>query len=218
MQSFKKFVEENIVGTIDESAGLSRILQKLKEDIPFLSISAFRKDKKLQQNRKDNNSLMETIRKEFGNIGAYKMIGHWKECSVPLKDGEKISDCKGTVTDTLEESWLIPFPKDTDVEKINSVAQKLSKKYFQDGYIIREKTDVLMKNKFGEVWDNLGKADENSFKTGFKKMKDMQGYSELKKKRRKGTLINIVFEDVYIVIPKPCNSSKMIFNKRNILY
>jgi hypothetical protein len=207
-------------GRVDESgAGISRVLKTLDSGVDFLIITAFRGTSSKKENTQNNNKLIKYIRSEYGTkIGAYKLVGHWKECSEPLKDNEKISDCKGQITDTLEESWLIVKPDDFNSEDFLKIAIKSATKYNQDAFIIRKDGKLTINGKDGTVWEDLGKANKKSLSQGFSKIVDVQGFSELKKNRGKGRSANIVFESLNIVIPKEQNSSKELFTRANILY
>lgn len=211
---------EDGYGQVDESgAGISRVLKTLENNADFLIITAFRGSNTKKENQKANNELIKYIRSEFGNkAGAYKLVGHWKECSEPLEDGQKISDCKGTIKDSLEESWLIARPKDVTKEDFFSTAKKTAKKYNQDAFVIRQNGVLTLNGKDGETWADLGKANKKSLSTGFSRVIDVQGYSELKKTRKSGRNINIIFEELSIMIPKGNNSSKQLFSVANILY
>ena len=196
-------LKEEFIGQLDESgAGLNRVLSVLEDQSKdFLFITASRGDKTSKENRKGNNQLIKALRKKLGKeIGAYKIIGHWKECSVPLEDGETIKDCKGAVKNALEETWLIVKTDDITSETFDNVAQEIAKKYYQDAYVIRTKGKLTLNGKDGTVWGDLGKASKSSLSTGFEK------------------IANIVFEDIYLTIPKDNISSKKLFSSANILY
>lgn len=210
----------NQYGTLDESgAGLSRVLQKLESNEGFIFITAFRGSESTKNNIKKNNDLIKSLRSEIGTkVGAYKIVGHWKECSEPLKDNEDISKCKGTITNALEETWLIIKPESVSSDDFDKVAQKIAKKYNQDAYVIRKNGKLTLNGKDGSVWEDLGKANKESLSSGFSKISNIQGYSELKKLRNKGRTQNIVFEGISLVIPKDNNMSKMLFDKANILF
>lgn len=207
-------------GTIDESgAGISRVLKTLEDGNDFLIITASRGKFSKKENAKRNSQLIKSIRDELGvKSGAYKLVGHWKECNHKLEDGQKISDCKGAIKDELEESWLIPKPKNIAPEEFLDIAKKVAKKYDQDAFVIRIDGKLTLNGKDGTVWEDLGKADKKSISTGFSRIIDVQGYSELKKQRNKGRNINIIFEDIALVVPKDNNNSKRLFASANILY
>jgi len=219
MNTFEEYLIEQY-GQIDESgAGLSRVLNKLNSESDFLFITAFRNTNTTKKNIQDNNALIKSIRDEIKEkIGAYKIVGHWKECSKPLEDKLTIKDCKGKIINALEETWLIIKPSNISSDDFDELAQKMSKKYDQDAYIIRKNEKLTLNGKDGTVWEDLGKTSYDSLSSGFQKIIDKQGYSELKKLRRKGRVQNIVFEGLYSIIPKDNNMSKMLFKKANILY
>lgn len=226
--NFKKYIlkdlleyyEREYYGTLDESgAGLSRVLSKLEENIDFLFITASRGNFSKSENKQRNNELIKSIRSEIGEkIGAYKIVGHWKECSIPLKDGETIQDCKGSIENSLEETWLFTKPDNISSEEFDKIAQKNARKYDQDSYVIRSNGKLELKGKDGSSWVDLGIASKQSLSTGFEKIVNVQGYSELAKLRSKGRTANIIFEEIYLAVPKNNNSSKSLFKNSNILF
>ena len=220
MREIKEIYEKEYYGTIDESgAGLSRILKMLEDGNDFLIITASRANKSKKENLANNNKLIKDIRSKVGKkIGAYKLVGHWKECNKPLKKGETIKDCKGSIVNSMEESWLITRPERVSREEFSNIAQDMAKKYDQDAYIIRLNGKLTVNDKNGEIWEDLGKANKKSISAGFERIIDVQGYSELAKLRKKGRITNIIFEDLYLVVPKDSNSSKMLFSSAKILY
>ena len=225
---FKEFLRETkedfkpSIGKIDESgAGIKRVMSQLQSDKSFAIISAFRFTNSKKENIHRNNHLIKEVRAELGTkTGAYKLVGHWKECSVPLKDGETIKDCKGKVTNALEESWLILKPDDISDEVFEKAIQKQAQKYEQDGYIIRNAKGLFLKSKTGEVWEKWGDITKDNLKKGFEDLLSRQGYTELKKDRVHGRVQSIVFEsfDIDLVVPDDSISSKMLFGHANILY
>jgi hypothetical protein len=219
MTTFKQYITDGI-GEINE-AGISRVLKTLEDGVDFAIITAFRGSKTTKENLKDNNQLIKDIRGELGQkVGAYKIVGHWKECSEPLEDGETIKDCKGKIVNALEESWLIPKPQNIETQRFENVIQKAARKYDQDGYVIRKNGKLTVNGKDGTVWDDLGKADKKSISTGYQRILDQQGYSELKKDRVKGKSRNIIFENfrIAVVNPKDSNISRTLFKKGGFLY
>lgn len=217
-----KIIESEFYGTPDineAGAGLSRVLKVLDDNIDFLFITASRGSKSRKENKANNNKLIKDIRAEVGKkIGAYKIVGHWKECSTELKDGQTLKDCNGTIENALEETWLITRPDDVSPEEFNSLAQKISKKYEQDAYVIRINGKLTLNGKDGSEWADLGKANKDSLSTGFDKIVNVQGYSELAKLRKKGRSANIVFENLYVMKPKDNIASKLLFVESNILF
>ena len=219
MTTFKEYITE-CIGEINE-AGISRVLKNMEDGDDFAIVTAFRGSRSTKENLKNNNQLIKDIRGELGQkVGAYKIIGHWKECSVPLKQGEGIKDCKGKITNALEESWWVVKPEHIPSDRFENAIQKAARKYDQDGYIIRKNGKLTVNGKDGTVWNDLGKADKNSISTGFKRILNKEGYSELKKDRVHGKVRNIIFEDFKIGLlnPKDSNISKMIFKEAGILY
>ena len=218
-----KEYEQDFYGTLDESgAGIKRVLKQI-ENHNFLLISAFRQSYSRKENIQRNNQLIKDIRSELGTekSGGYKIVGHWKECSEPLKDNETIKDCKGKIVNALEESWLVP--SDEPVEKLIEIGKKLAQKYDQDGFIVGDDKGVYLYGKDGSLWETWGKASEKSLKQGFAAIAGLQGYTELKKDRAHGRVNNIVFEgfepfNIYLSVPKDNNISKQIFEKSGILW
>src|SRR5574343_237213 len=102
-----------------EEVGLSRVYNRLKGNVEFGIISAFRKfdnnGKKieLKENQKRNNQLLKDLRSILGNqkaYGSFRFIGHWKECSVRIPEDGKLSECEslgGEISNALEETWCI---------------------------------------------------------------------------------------------------------------
>jgi hypothetical protein len=215
----KEQYEDVFVGTIDESgAGMGRVLKMLEDGKDFVMITASRGGKSNKENQSNNYSLIKYIRQEIGmKVGAYKLVGHWKECSETLGDNDTIADCKGQITDTLEESWLVIKPDDIPSDVFLDISNKVAKKYNQDAYVIRKEGKLTLNSKNGDVWADLGRANRKSLSTGFGKIAGLQGYTELKKVRNTGRIQNIVFEGIYLSIPKSSNFSKMLYKEMNIL-
>lgn len=230
LKSLNEFLEDVVLvyetesyGTlikIDEGgAKLSRVLKLFDSNQDFMMITASRGSNSKKENSLKNNELIKSVRAELGTkTGAYKIIGHWKECSIPLKDKETIKDCKGTITNNLEETWLITKPENVTSEEFDNIAQKIAKKYQQDGYVIRLDGKLQLKGKDGATWNDLGTASSKSLSAGFSKILDTQGYSELARNRKHGNAGNIVFENLYYAAPKDNISSKRLFSELNILY
>lgn len=219
MKTFAEYILEGY-GKVDESgAGIARVLSKLEDENDFLIITAFRGNLSKKENLVNNNKLIKDLRNDLDKkVGAYKLVGHWKECTEPLKDNEKISDCKGSIKDSLEESWLIIRPNEINQKDFINVAQSIAQKYNQDAYVIRINGKLTLNGKDGTEWEDLGIASKKSISNGFGRILDLQGYSELKKNRNKGRSINIIFEDLSIKIPDDTNSSKRLFSSANILF
>lgn len=244
---YNQIVKEHLLYEIHESDGdsrvvlesgasLARVMDKLNSDIEFGLITAFRKyDEEgnkvpLKEKQKWNNELIKFFREHLGktsSYGAYRMVGHWKECSVTLPDGVKISACSehgGQIEDSLEETWLIL--NDTKSKYFFEALQATAEKYNQDGFIARVNGEFGLFGKDGDKWADFEKVNEKSLSDSFKRIVNLQGYSELKKKRTKGKLHNIIFDEVVsesiefsgINVPDCTNSSHMIYTAMNILY
>lgn len=216
--STDKDVEERTL--LEAGASLSRIMSKLTDDVDFVIITAFRKNYPYKTNQQRNNNLLREFRSMLGDnkaYGAYRLVGHWKECSVVLPDGVSIDQCVvygGEINNALEEVWLVLNDKNND--KFFDTALKMAKKYDQDAIIAHINDDFGLFGKDGSKWESFGKVSKSSLSYGFKKIVELQGYTEVAKMRKKGRLANIVFEG--ISIPNPTNSSNMLFNAINILW
>ena len=225
-KSLVEFYEKEYTGSLDESgAGIKRVLKTI-QDKNFLLISGFRQNNSTKENIQRNNKMIQEIREELGTekSGAYKLVGHWKECSVPLGDGETIKDCSkkgGSIQNALEESWLIP--SDESPETLKKIGSKYAKKYDQDGFIVGDDKGVHLYGKDGSKWETWNKITQDTLSKGFSKVVGQQGYTELKKDRVHGRVQNLVFEEfedfkMYLSIPKDNNSSKMVFKYQDILF
>ena len=205
---------------LESGASLSRILSKLKGDDDFVMITAFRKNNTYKQNQQNNNSLIKSLRQKLGNIkayGAYRLVGHWKECSVELPDNitiDKCSEYDGKIQDTLEESWLIL--NDQKNPKFFDVTLEMARKYKQDAIVARIGKDFGLFGKNGKKWEDFGAISGKSIDYGFNRIIGLQGFTELKKTRNKGRIINIILEG--ISIPNPSNSSNKLYKAMNLLY
>jgi len=224
-------VEERCI--LESGASLSRVMSKLKdESVDFCIITAFRKYENgekvsIKTNQTKNNQLLKDVRSKLGKgYGAYRLVGHWKECSVELPDDINISQCSsygGRIEDSLEESWLILNQPSTDL--FFGVMQQIAKKYKQDAFVARIDGDFGLYGKDGSKWENFGKVSNDSISSSFKKVIGLQGYSELKKKRIKGDVHNIIFDKLTeninflgISVPNATNSSGMLYKSMNILW
>ena len=211
--------------TINES-GLSRILSKLQDqNTEFIIITAFRRDNSLSVNQENNNSLLKDFRaigKNPKGFGAYHLIGHWKECDKELTDDMSIDDCDkigGTLHDSIEEAWLIMNDKHIDSKTFFSIAISIAKKFKQDGFIAKIHNEPFgVYNKNGGLMYEFNNITSNSFKSGFEKLVNLQGYSEIKKVKNRGRIFNIIFESIGIVtIPGVNNMETQIFRLLNLL-
>lgn len=211
--------EQDGLGTIninEAGSNLQRVISQAK-DKDFIIITASRAKFSRSENAKRNNELLKSLRIALGTkIGAYKIVGHWKEAAEPLEPGQTFDDYTGPITNALEDSWLIVKPDDISIEDLDNQAQILAKKYDQDAYVFKSDNSIFLKGKDGDVWNNLGSVSTDSVSRGFEKILNTQGYSELKKLRDKGRIQNIVFENLFIASPKDNISSKQLFETNNI--
>lgn len=225
-------VEERKV--LEAGASLSRVMSKLKGDgVEFGVITAFRKyenDKRvpLKVNQGKNNELLRYFRGRMGQkgYGAYRLVGHWKECSVELPDGVNISQCSahgGKVEDSLEETWLII--NDPQSDQFFDVLVEAARKYGQDAFVAKVGDKFGLFGKDGTQWESYGTLSNDSISSSFKKVIGLQGYSELKKKRVRGDVHNIVFDTIKeniefigISVPNDTNSSLMLYKSMGIYW
>jgi hypothetical protein len=214
-ESFIKKFEEDEIGTIVE-ATFNRVVNAIKNNT-FAMITASRGNYSKSENRKRNKQLLQDLREMLNtkSVGAYPLVGHWKECSVSLPEGAKISDCEklgGKLKDSLEQSWLINKPEGVSEDEFFDACVKLAKKYEQDGFVFKgEKHKFGVYTKNGDLDFAFNKEpDDESITLGFEKIIDLQGFSQYKKDRDKGLVRNIVFE-TYFVLPKDNISSKRAF-------
>jgi len=213
-----KEVEERTL--LEAGASLSRIMKQLTSDKDFVMITAFRKEHPYKVNQKRNNSLLREFRSQLGtqkDFGAYRLIGHWKECSVVLPDGVTIDKCLeygGTITNTIEEVWMIL--NDSNNPNFFDAAIKMVKKYDQDAIVARVNGNFGLFGKDGMKWESFGQVTKNTLSYGFNRIVGIQGYTEVAKMRKRGRITNIVFEG--ITIPNPTNSSHMLYKSMNILW
>ena len=221
----KEILEELELGMISEATfnRIKKMIQDSKND--FVIITASRGDFSRKENQKRNTELLQELRKKLNrkDIGAYRLVGHWKECSKELPEGSDISDCSklgGKIIDSLEDSWFINIPQDIDKKEFENVIQELAKKYSQDAYIIRIDGKTELKGKDGSSWETFKNVSGNpdEFVTnGFKDLLGRQGFTQFKKDRDSGKIRSIIFE-VSGVSPKNNNMSKMLFTKMGIKY
>jgi len=228
--TFKDFYEEyqyNEIGQIDESgAGIRRVVSRLKDAEAFAMISASRGIYSRKENRKRNNELIRELRTIFDlpkGFGAYKLVGHWKECrnETDLKEVFSPEDCPGEVVDEIEDSWLIIKPPQIGIFEFEKVIQKTAQKYNQDAYVWGENGKVFVKSKHGELWESLGKVSDKVLTKGFESVVNVQGYTQLKKDRAHGRVQNIVFKEsfeIHLVVPKDNIASKRAFTSLGISY
>lgn len=144
MKGFKQFSYEPIA--IDDfgkdstnlnaitEAGLSRILQKVKqEDNDFVIITAYRGDMNKKQKIAKNKELRDWFNRN--KMGVYQLVGHWRECSV---QGVKYEDCPtDKLTDVIERSYLAIRPDNMTPKDFFQKMKYLTSLYKQDGAVIK---------------------------------------------------------------------------------
>lgn len=213
--------EKEFIGTLDETgASMKRVASVLESKSDFLFITESRAELSRKKNSQNNDCIVKFFRDEFKlQLGAYKLIGHWRECSELLKDNETIKDCKGKTIDVFEEAWLIVKPDDKDSDLFAEAALKTSIKYDQEAYIVRTNNKTTLNNgKNGEILEEFKNIGIDSLSSGFEKILDNQGYSELARYRTHGRIEPIIFENFYVAKPKNVNMSKMLFGYGKILF
>lgn len=114
-------------------AGLSRVLQKIKqENNDFAVISAYRDKYDKKENIKRNRKLRTEFNKK--KMGVYQLIGHWRECQLEDVDYE---DCpKEYIVDAIERSYLVIKPKEMEQESFKDLIHDMTKRYKQDASVI----------------------------------------------------------------------------------
>ena len=146
MKGFKQFSYEPIA--IDDfgkdstnlnaitEAGLSRILQKVKqEDNDFVIITAYRGEMDKKQKIAKNKELRDWFNRN--KMGVYQLVGHWRECSI---QGMKYEDCPtDKLVDVIERSYLAVRPDNMPPKDFFQKMKYLTSLYKQDGSVIRVK-------------------------------------------------------------------------------
>ena len=146
MKGFKQFSYEPIA--IDDfgkdstnlnaitEAGLSRILQKVKqEDNDFVIITAYRGEMDKKQKISKNKELRDWFNRN--KMGVYQLVGHWRECSV---QGVEYEDCPtDKLVDVIERSYLAVRPDDMKPKDFFQKMKYLTSLYKQDGSVIKIK-------------------------------------------------------------------------------
>lgn len=217
------YIPSNEQNILESGASLNRIMSTLsKKNLDFGIITSFRKSDEISLDKKQekNDQLLKYIRSMLGDqkaYGTYRMIGHWKECSVPLQDGDTIKQCVlrgGVIQDTVEESWLIINDKYNP--DFFDALRKSAREYNQDAFIARINGKFGLFGKDGSIWDEWPDFNKNTITVAWERLLNKQGYSELKNKRVHGKIHHFIFEG--IMTPNPTNSSYMLFEAKNILW
>jgi hypothetical protein len=236
---FQEYIEELHEKTemefrrVDE-AGLHRVIQTLRGNVEFGIISGFRKFDKngnkieLKENQKRNNNLLRDLRNILGNnkaYGSFRLIGHWKECSVEIPKGKKLSDCEllgGNIHNVLEETWCII--NDQKNPKFFEALVKVSDKYSQDCFVYKGNEKFGLFYSDGEQFDTFKKIDDKTLKRGLEAVMDVQGYSENRNTRQRGRLENIIFTstnesfECFLTVPEGNIASHQFYKSMNLLW
>lgn len=179
-------------------AGLSRVLQKMKqEDNDFAVISAYRTIYDKKENIKRNRKL----RGEFNQrkMGVYQLIGHWRECQL---DGVDYEDCpEDQLVDSIERSYLVVRPSNMDQGNFKDLIHDMTKRFDQDASVITLDNTIY-------IIEPTGKMSEIGDKITLNKIS--QAYSQHVKKQN----MPFVFE---AEVPST-NNGKRLFEMNNILY
>jgi hypothetical protein len=216
MKTLKEWIEKEEIGVISE-ATFKRVISTIESGVDFAMISVSRQTNSKKVNEQNNTKLLQELRKKIGyKLGAYRLVGHWKECSKTLHlDAyatfddmkNKCSEGGGYIFDALENSWLIVI-KDGEWDKTFETLLELSLKYHQDAFIARHNEKTILYGSKGQelmTFKNLNNPDDFVL-NGFMKILGKQGYTEF-----------INFE-IFAMKPKDTNYSKMAFKAMNILY
>ena len=230
LNQLNEFYKESEIGMLSE-AQLSRILSKIDSGVDFAIISGCRYMNSKAENAKRNNQLLKDLRNMYGSkkFGAYKLVGHWKECSEEISD-EESKDLKfdeyrklciskgGHLIDALESSWFITIPEGA-YNKTFDILLKLAKKYEQNAFIARNNGKISVYSKTGEKQQDFQKSNnaKDILSNGFMRILGQQGYNEFKKDRDRCKCRHLVFE-MYGVVPDLSNSSHMLFTIMGINY
>jgi len=127
MTAKKLMIKEGI--QLIYAGGIYRVIQ-IGNKKPYAAITAFRKEYSLEENRKRNKKLLESI-KSMG-LNTYSLIGFFKECPTNkpnCSDNEKIK--------VEEESFFVPYREDAlSLKKFIENLTKLGKTFGQDSVLI----------------------------------------------------------------------------------
>jgi len=194
LHSFDVYPNNNLL----TEAGLSRIIQKVKDDKKdFATLSAYRKKFDKNENIKRNRDLRYEFDKR--KMGVYLLVGHWQECQI---DGVDYKDCpKNKLVDSIERSYLVVRPTDMSQDEFKDLILDLVQKYNQDAAIISLEGVI-------SVLNNNGRLDRIGTDTTIGKIS--QAYSQHVRKMN----TPFVFE---CEVPGS-NSGMMVFSRNNILY
>ena len=198
---FKNHYEQETIFGFDSNClisegGLSRVLDHAKNNT-FSIITAFRGEYDNKENLARNKELRGVLNSK--KMGSHILIGHWKECQVPDTD---YKDCpEDKMVDVVEQSFLVPKPKDMSDEEFGEFIQGLVAEYDQDGAILKKDDGIYIVEPTSEF--KIG-SDVVLNKIG-------QAYSQYVKKKN----VPFVFEGA--VVPAT-NYGKQLFLANGINY
>ena len=111
------------------AGGVYRVIQ-IGNKKPYVCITTFRGSKTLEENKKNNENLLKTI-KSLGYY-AYSLIGLYKECP------DNNPDCKEEDKKQVsEESFFVPYNEGANtVEDFIKVFGKIAKDFSQDSILV----------------------------------------------------------------------------------
>ncbi len=173
-----------------------------------------------------NLEILKDIRDKYSKqIGAYKLVGHWKECSIPLEDDfdnlENLTKAclkqDGHIQDSLEESLFIRFDKGITSDILSFICS-LAKKYKQEAFITRINGKLKLYSSNCDVFYTFSTASGyDALATSYKALLNKQVYSQWKNDRAHGKTRSLVLERFYGITPTT-NFGKMAFKSAHLLY
>jgi len=215
-------VQYDGIGVLNE-ATFNRILDVINNDkIDFIIMSGFKPWFSKKENLKRNNEILKSLRNVFGKeIGAYKFVGHWKECSIEIDDYKDMKDLQdkcikqgGKIVDSLEESLLIRFDNGINNDIFEEIL-KIVKQFQQEAFVMRRDGQTGLYGNDGSEYLTFKNKGNDLLQSSFKVLLDKQGYSQWKDDRKKGKNRNIVFE--FYKVEAKTNFGKQLFRELNLL-
>jgi len=215
MKTFKQYQYDSSILTYDDwgpdsdnnnaitEAGLARIIQKVKVDQEdFIIITAYRGEFDKKENIARNRDLRGWFNRQ--EMGVYQLVGHWRECSI---ENVPYDQCPANkLVDVVERSYLAVRPDTMSTKDFFSKCKFLTKKWKQDGSVIR------IQELFGDEIQILEKSG-NTFGigSGISLGKISQAYSQHVKK------LNTPFVFEGVEVPST-NFGKQIAEKYSFNY
>tara|TARA_Y100000310_G_scaffold67253_1_gene62542 strand:+ start:2390 stop:3091 length:702 start_codon:yes stop_codon:yes gene_type:complete len=215
MKTFKQYQYDSNILTYDDwgpdsdnnnaitEAGLARIIQKVKVDQEdFIIITAYRGEFDKKENIARNRDLRGWFNRQ--EMGVYQLVGHWRECSI---ENVPYDQCPANkLVDVVERSYLAVRPDTMSTKEFFNKCKFLTKKWKQDGSVIR------IQELFGDEIQILEKSG-NTFGigSGISLGKISQAYSQHVKK------LNTPFVFEGVEVPST-NFGKQIAEKYSFNY